>query len=258
VIKLTLAISTINNRIEKLLLPPVDSRVSCIVVHQKTEGLNHNSEEVIDQIKNRDDIVYIELSYDGLSKSRNVAIQNCKTEYIYILDDDIQLMPNAIDSILKGIESKSAAYAFKHAKKQSDFSVSNRFRYHTFFTASAVSSIDMCLNVEFIKQHNLTFDERFGLGTNLPSGEEYILLTDILKKKGIVSNIPILIALHPQESSGVDFYSTENKIKAKKEMFRRVTGRKMSLLSFLYFVIKCKVLLQKGRFFYFIKYYFFK
>jgi glycosyltransferase involved in cell wall biosynthesis len=255
VIKLTLAISTINNRIEKLLLPPADSRVCYLVVHQKTEALSKASKDAIGNIKNRDDIAYIELSYDGLCKSRNVAIDNCNTDYIYILDDDIQLMPNALDSILTTIEREHAAYAFKHAKKKKDMLAVKSFK-HNIFTLSSVSSIDMCLNVNFIKQHQLVFDERFGLGTQLPSGEEYILLTDILKCKGVILNVPVLIALHPHESSGADFYSSVIKIKAKKEMFIRVTGKRVSFLSLLFFLAKSIFLMKKKHFIYFMKNYF--
>jgi hypothetical protein len=71
----------------------------------------------------------------------------------------------------------------------------------------------------------LFFDLDFGLGSLYPSGEEYIFLTDALKLGLNVGYFPVVIGIHPDSSSGDDFFSSPIKIQAKRQMFIRIFGK---------------------------------
>ena len=53
-----------------------------------------------------------------------------------------------------------------------------------------ISSIEFFINLDKVNKGNLRFDERFGLGAKYPSGEENILLADLLKR-----NIKFLMSI---------------------------------------------------------------
>ena len=64
-----------------------------------------------------------------------------------------------------------------------------------------ISSIEFFINLNKVKTEDLNFDERFGLGAQYPSGEENILLADLLQKKYKVSYINQIIVFHKKKTS---------------------------------------------------------
>ncbi|MGR6009475.1 hypothetical protein ACT7CZ_20825 [Bacillus cereus] len=56
-----------------------------------------------------------------------------------------------------------------------------------------ISSIEFFINLNKIDIGDLKFDERFGLGAKYPSGEENILLADLLKQKYSISYVNQII-----------------------------------------------------------------
>lgn len=161
----------------------------------------------------------------GLSKSRNMALRLCESSYAYITDDDVDFNIDRIQELVACMENNgadvgTAQFSYKSGGFPKEYSAVP-FQ-HNFFTAAKVSSIEICMKVRSIKDAGIHFDEMFGLGTDLPSGEEYIFLTDCLKSGLRVSYFPILVGVHPDITSGQDFYSLPSKTLAKREMLNRV------------------------------------
>ena len=67
------------------------------------------------------------------------------------------------------------------------------------------------------------FDENFGAGAENYLGDEYIFITDLLKKGGQAIFLPLTIAIHPEESSG-SRWGTESDLRARSIVFQRVFG----------------------------------
>tara|TARA_B100000427_G_scaffold74137_1_gene60184 strand:- start:3629 stop:4438 length:810 start_codon:yes stop_codon:yes gene_type:complete len=144
----------------------------------------------------------------GLSRSRNLLVNFCETAYLLIGDDDQTFLLDGIQSLYDyfcenhelgcitgkvvtpdGIDFKPYASKSKRLNKRNMLSV---------------SSIEMMLNVQILKEKKITFDERFGLGSPYLVGEEGILLIDLLKANIFTQYLPIYMAKHSHLSSGED------------------------------------------------------
>jgi glycosyltransferase involved in cell wall biosynthesis len=190
----------------------------------------------------------------GLSKSRNKAISKSKAEICLISDDDLVYKENIETIIVNAFnENKDADIITFQVETPDEEQYKNYKResfWHTKKTLMGVSSVEIAFRRNSIVESNLKFDERFGLGTNLPTGEEIIFLTDSLRNGLKILYIPVPIVIHPLESSGKD-YDNKILIKAKGAMFYRIFGLSGYLLSILFAYKKHK--LSKYSFFMFCK-----
>lgn len=185
----------------------------------------------------------------GVSRSRNLGLNYCASKYAYIMDDDVLLDTNAIRVLVEKMEVDGVDLATcKYIKESGTYPK----RYletgfsHTLFSAAKVSSIEICLKVDVIRNLGIKFDECFGLGTNLPSGEEYIFVTDCIKAGLNVKYYPVLIGVHPEFTSGLDFYTENNKVIAKREMFKRIFGKKYIFFIIVFWLKKFYIAFKAG------------
>lgn len=176
----------------------------------------------------------------GLSKSRNRGLLLSDGDICVIADNDVyyeqdvenkiinyfNLYPDA--DILTFMVRTPEGNLFKKYKKN--------FFWHNKLTISSVSSIEIAFKRNSIIGREISFDESFGLGSNFPTGEEYIFLNDALNKGLKIGFVPETIVFHPIESSGSNFKNTKLII-AKGAMIRRVFGR-LGILICLYFSLR--------------------
>jgi hypothetical protein len=247
---MTVLISTMDNRIADIIDLVAHVKISYIVVHQVTLGFTINAASTfkIDGYSNRDDILYVYSSELGLSRSRNIGLSSCLTKYAHILDDDVKVhdIKNLI-SLISDFDRYDAEVLINRVitDEGSLFkSYPDDFYKYSLLSCASVSSIEMAVNVEFLRLHNINFDENFGLGTSLPSGEEFIFLTDCLIKGAKIKHRDKVIFSHEYITSGKDFFSTINKLNAKKHMFERVFGRYYRVNLALFFLKKIPLLLK--------------
>ncbi|GAA4281485.1 glycosyltransferase family A protein [Gaetbulibacter aestuarii] len=128
-------------------------------------------------------------SYEfGLSKSRNIAIENAIGDVCLIADDDVQFV-KGFDKIIKKtflkfpdasiIKFKIDTFGptkFKRYPSSSKRLLSRK-------DISGISSIEIAFKRRDIVRNKIYFNENFGLGTDFPSGEEYLFLRKALIKK---------------------------------------------------------------------------
>lgn len=168
----------------------------------------------------------------GISKSRNRALEHASANICLISDDDLLYKPNIEEKILAAfrnnpeadiitfqIDTPSGAY-YKDYPDQ-------KF-WHTSNTLMNVSSVEIAFRRETIIQKQLYFDERFGLGATFPTGEEFIFLSDALKKGLNILYVPKVIVTHPQKDWN-ESWSVEEHIKSKGALLYRVFGWKAFL-----------------------------
>ena len=101
-----------------------------------------------------------------------------------------------------------------------------------------VSSIEIAFRRDRIIQNKLYFDLRFGLGSDFPTGEEVIFLSDALKMNLKIKYIPKVIVIHPAQSSGGAYTNNPKLIQAKGAMFYRIFGFWGYFISILFAVKK--------------------
>lgn len=128
-------------------------------------------------------------SYEiGLSKSRNLAIKNALGDICLIADDDIEYVEDFENIILNSFQKFDDASviqfkidtfsgdAYKAYPKHSKKLISKR-------DIESSSSIEIAFKREHIISNNIEFDPHFGLGSYFQSGEEYLFLKEVLKKR---------------------------------------------------------------------------
>lgn len=182
----------------------------------------------------------------GLSKSRNKALELCDGDIALISDDDVEYVENLQEIIIRAFEENRDADIITFQIKTPDEKLFKEnykiFQFtHNIKTIMRVSSIEIAFRVKSIKENKIKFDEKFGLGTNYPTGEEAIFLYGAMKKGLKIIYVPIPIVYHPKESSGGMFKNNPILIKAKGAMFYRIFGIKSYLISLLFAYKKYKM-----------------
>lgn len=233
----TIIISTANERIQRLTIDPLRDGVYYVVVHQEFFGGSSSIPERLCC----NDVDYIKLSYPGLSKSRNIGISKVKTKYAYVTDDDVAFDCERVEAVVKWMQQNDidvATCCFRYGDGSYPKNYKDKPFKHNFLSAAKVSSIEIFLNIDKLREYGISFDEGFGLGTSLPSGEEYIFVTDCIAAGLNVWYYPMEIGVHPAVTSGNDYYSSTNKILAKREMFKRIFGWKCFVFILAFWIKK--------------------
>lgn len=166
----------------------------------------------------------------GLSRNRNNAISNAlklESDYIYVADDDIEIkessllaaavecLNSSIDIGIAKVGQIGSSELFKNYR--------NRDARSKFGLAFSASSVELLIRTNFLKKNQIEFDERFGLGSIYPSGEEFIFILDSIRAGATVKAVDVVVCDHEAISSGKDFYSDEKLIVAKGAMMKRGT-----------------------------------
>ena len=150
-------------------------------------------------------ILWINSDEIGLSKSRNMALNNATGEYLVITDDDLEyvdgyeeIICNAFkknpkaDIIVFQVEGIECTFK-KYGKKEKKIS---------YLSSLHVSSVEIVMRRNSIKKTNVRFAEEFGSGAKYKMGEENIFLFDCLKAGMKIYYEPKVIArLHMNEST---------------------------------------------------------
>lgn len=118
----------------------------------------------------------------GLSKSRNIAINHIQSGWVWFQDDDIQLNLENIDVIYSSILERSADINFikigSLEENNALYKNYSHYKKHSTFNFLKISSIEIIVNAEFVKNNKIKFDENLGLGTQLPCCEENKFILD--------------------------------------------------------------------------------
>ena len=93
----------------------------------------------------------------------------------------------------------------------------------------------MIVRVESVRNKRVAFDENFGAGVQNYLGDEYIFITDLLKKGGKATFLPLTIAIHPEESSG-SRWGTESDLRARAQVFQRIFGVTAPLIRIAFYL----------------------
>ena len=153
-----------------------------IVVDQNEDvGLT----EILAPFKNQIQLIHIKSYKKGLSVNRNIGLKYATGDIIAFPDDDCLYNENTLEYVLRNMQERNADYfsinwhdstqpeAFQCVQKESSW-----IKKRNFFDAG--SSITMFVTKNVIA--GFKFDEQFGVGARLGSGEETDLLLYCLAK----------------------------------------------------------------------------
>lgn len=142
----------------------------------------------------------------GLAKSRNLALKYAEGAFGLIADDDVVFQPGFINEITDAchVLPKNGIWVFRATdsngnlyKKYPDGTVKGLSQLQQL----SVMSIEMVVNIAAIKKQNISFDERFGLGSTFIMGEEAIFVKAVHNAGLQVSAIPRVIVSHPVQDT---------------------------------------------------------
>ncbi len=129
----------------------------------------------------------------GLSKSRNRVIEYCKTQYLWFLDDDVELELDEVEKLtceLASTQANATLVRIGSLEKREEF-----YKDYSSFKLGEVinpllllraSSIEMVVDVNFLKLNSIRFNESLGLGTSYPCCEENLLLLEMKGKGALI------------------------------------------------------------------------
>ena len=186
--KIEVLISTMNLKNQQDLLKKMNVDGSVIINQTKNKSLTD-----IETGKNK------LFSYEekGLSKSRNKAIEHSSADICIIADDDLRYEDDYEKIVEEGYKKYPDADVIAFYVDNVDDSKRRKARREgkiNLLTSMRVQSVQMTFKRESITKNVIKFNENFGAGTEIHSGEENIFLKDCLKKKLRIYNFPKKIA----------------------------------------------------------------
>lgn len=218
---LTIAYSTLPSRIKSIQYPATSTEREILVIVQNPDESSY--------VFNGSGARLIELKSRGVAKSRNAALERASGKYLLFGDDDITFDENGIERAVDYLEKhpdcsilllravdETGVLRKNYVERESAIKLTNSARAATY---------EMMVRVDAIRAKGIRFDENFGAGVVNYLGDEFIFIADALRAglKGV--HLPVVIALHPKESSGSRWGSPED-LAARATVFNRVFGWK--------------------------------
>jgi len=163
----------------------------------------------------------------GLSRSRNRALSLARGELLAFCDEDVEYLPDALATLRRGFAAhpRAAIVTFRFHTRETGKpfkSYAPSAFEHGPLSVASVSTIEIALRRSQAGQ--LRFDERFGLGAELASGEENIWLQDALRSGLGLGYFPEPLCDHPGLSTGHRAW-TEADARSKGALLRRMYPR---------------------------------
>ena len=181
-------------------------------------------------------------SFDkGLSKSRNLALDNSKQRLCIIADDDVVYEPDFEQSIVTAYDQNPEVPLIGFRVKTPDGGLFKKYPQETVIANSFqrlnIMSIEMVVNSEVCG--TVRFNENFGLGAKFPLGEEAIFINELHKRKLPIITEPVTIVAHPEISSN-DRVTTEEKYYVQGALFTALFGSRYFKWLFLKLIFDVK------------------
>jgi glycosyltransferase involved in cell wall biosynthesis len=174
------------------------SKFNILIVNQTTnDKLLHSDNERIKVLN---------VFEKGLSKSRNVALENATKKLLIFTDDDVVFEQKFYKKIIKAFNSNSKhnGFRFQYLNGQGKLAKKYPKTFQSKLTSFEIlntSSVELVFKRESLKDANLKFDENFGLGTKFFMGEEAIFVSDGIKKGLKIGFVPEELLSHSQPST---------------------------------------------------------
>lgn len=148
---------------------------------------------------------WIQVDGVGVARSRNAAIANARGRYLMFCDDDITIALDGAMATVRHLERTGKALALGAAidlEGRARKNYPTQPRRLTLLNAAKAATYEMVLDVEATRSRSLRFDVRFGAGADLPLGDEYIFIADLLRAGLRADAVHWVLASHPVDSSG--------------------------------------------------------
>lgn len=199
-----------------------------LIVNQTTK------EEILES--NYESVKVINVFEKGLSRSRNIALQNSSKDILVFTDDDVVFELHFEDKILKEFNSHPIhdGFRFQFKNELGKFvknypkKIQPKLNWYEVLNASSIELVFKRKSIYNI----VSFDENFGLGSLISLGEEAVFLADAKKKKLKIGFAPKTLTIHNNKTTS-QVISNELKYFNQGAIFYRIFYKKYLFWVFL-------------------------
>jgi len=189
-LKVEVLISTMNRK-DYSFIDNMNLNSDFLIINQNCEEFR--SEKLFGLNKGR----IISLDEKGLSKSRNLAIQNSTADICILADDDVSYINNyseiVCDAYKKYCDADIIAFQMHRIGTKRSKVYRNEQSWENYISCVKISSVEITFKRESIINSKIKFNELMGSGSEFYLGEENIFLCDALKKGLKILYLPIKI-----------------------------------------------------------------
>lgn len=218
-------------------LMPHTPDVHYVVSMQHTRPLDDEAAwgEALSALRQRNDVTVTTIEGRGLSRNRNNALRHATADVIVIADDDCRYSPSSIDVIRQAYAERPEADIICFAAETYDAKPLRFYPDAPMGYAEACrrgyspASVEVTFRRAAVVAQALSFDERFGLGSRFPAGEEDVFIADALRAGLRVDFVPRVIVSTDAVTTGRRFLSDARLQEAKGAVFRRRFGTRSAL-----------------------------
>lgn len=217
---LTIAYSTLFPRAGRIRFPDPRPGTEILVLVQ-------GAPPVAPPLVPRPDIREIRLEGVGVARSRNAAIGHARGRFLLFADDDTTLFPEGLARMQAALRADPALALIAGRTCTPDGALRKRYartaRPLHLFNSGRFGTVEMMIRLAPVRRNGLRFDESFGAGTANFVGDEYVFIADLLRLGLRARFLPVTVAAHPAQSSGLGVIGS-GPMRARKALFRRVFG----------------------------------
>lgn len=192
-----------------------------------------------------DDHRFINIPGKGLSNSRNFALKKLNEvatygDIVILTDNDISFDEGFDEFLRKSFHLNSVDVLTFKVKSESGEPFKSNYMdksfFHSMFSLMKVSSVEYSFKYSKFFDY-INFDNKFGLGSEYPIGEENIFLTDLKKAGCTLKYIPEFLCVHNDDThTGQCFTSILTKYRFS--VFKRIFGSKVAIFIFFFYLVK--------------------
>ena len=205
-----------------------DIGFSIVVVNQ---SINPTLNSNFDCIKVINDSTY------GLSRSRNIAIENSNKSLLWILDDDCTVLPTAIKKIITAHNNyKEPVLTFRTRRKEDENHFWNYPEKTQILDSTLVRKVlspEITLKKKEFLRSKVQYNPLFGLGGKFQDSENYVFLTDLMDVNQKIRFVPEDVVTHESLTSSDEAFS-DRVIYARGALAARKGYLKSIFLNFKY------------------------
>lgn len=157
-------------------------------------------------ISKHDNVKVINSSEKGLSKSRNLALANATKELLVITDDDVIFKSNFELKIINAFNHFINPAMIRFCSEKEENVLMQKYPTQqkndlNWLDVLNTISFEIVVNRTQLKNKQIRFDERFGLGSTFGAGEEQVFLAAMKKSEIKLCFEPQVLVVHPQPTT---------------------------------------------------------
>lgn len=188
---------------------------------------------------NKHDLRFINTTERGLSRSRNMAVDNSEDDICLIMDDDELLADNYADIITEAYQKYKKADVIVFNVGNSNKKYDKKPHKVGYLSALKVASWEISFKRKSIRDNGIRFDVEMGSGTGHGSGEEIAFLYECLHKGLTIWYVPSTIASLDANSESQWFKGFSKRYFLERGWAtKRYMGKIMATLYAFYFAVR--------------------